>query len=99
MQKIDRTHYVARLAKRKSKIFIRCTDKIRRRARELAAKKNCDAVICGHTHHAEALEPTPENPIAYYNSGCWTENPSSYLQIANGAVTLHRYAATPALAE
>ncbi|MGN6371189.1 MAG: UDP-2,3-diacylglucosamine diphosphatase [Phycisphaerae bacterium] len=93
MQKIDRTHYVARLAKRKSKIFIRCTDKIRRRARELAAKKNCDAVICGHTHHAEALEPTPDNPIAYYNSGCWTESPSSYIQIANGAVALHRYAA------
>jgi UDP-2,3-diacylglucosamine pyrophosphatase LpxH len=99
MQKIDHTHYVARLAKRKSKIFIRCTDKIRRRARELAAKKNCDAVVCGHTHHAEALEPTSEHPIAYYNSGCWTESPSTYLQIASGVITLHRFAVeVPALA-
>ena len=91
LQKLDRTHYVARLAKRKSKIFIRCVDKIRRGARELAARKGCQIAICGHTHHSEAIEPSSEEPVGYFNSGCWTENPSTYLTIAAGRVELHHY--------
>jgi len=92
LQKLDRSHYIARLAKRKSKIFVRCAEKIRRRARELAARRGCEAAICGHTHHAEASESTREEPVAYYNSGCWTENPSTYLTIADGQVALKQYA-------
>jgi UDP-2,3-diacylglucosamine pyrophosphatase LpxH len=95
LQKIDRTHYIARLAKRKSKIFVRCTDKIRDGACALAARLHCDTVICGHTHHAEANEPSPEQPIAYYNSGCWTESPCTYLTIDDGEVRLHHYSELP----
>ncbi|HVX87133.1 MAG TPA: UDP-2,3-diacylglucosamine diphosphatase [Phycisphaerae bacterium] len=98
LQKIDRTHYVARLAKRKSKVFVRCVERIRHGARHLAARNDCDGVICGHTHQPDAQEPTPHNPIAYYNSGCWTEHPSTYLTVHAGTVQLHRFTETPAYA-
>ena len=97
LQKIDRSHYVSRLAKRKSKVFVRCIERIRSGARNLAARQACDGVICGHTHHAESLDAAPDQPVAYYNSGCWTENPSTYLTVAEGRVELLRY--EPALVE
>jgi len=99
LQKLDNTHYVARLAKRKSKIFIRCIDKIRRGARELAARNGCQIAICGHTHHPEAIEPSPEEPVGYFNSGSWTENPSTYLTISSGRVELHHYKSAAVAAE
>ncbi|HVT82177.1 MAG TPA: UDP-2,3-diacylglucosamine diphosphatase [Phycisphaerae bacterium] len=91
MQKIDRTHFIARLAKRRSKIFVRCTSKIRDRARRLAHSRQCTAVLCGHTHHAESVAPTPEYPAAYHNSGCWTESPCTYLTIRGGEVKAHAH--------
>jgi UDP-2,3-diacylglucosamine pyrophosphatase LpxH len=85
LQRIDRTHYVARLAKKRSKTFIHCVDKIERRSREFARKRGCDAVVCGHTHHAVAKT---DGDVHYFNSGCWTELPSTYLTVDNGVVTL-----------
>jgi UDP-2,3-diacylglucosamine pyrophosphatase LpxH len=88
LQKVDRTHYVARLAKRRSKIFVRCADKIRegalRRARELGST----TAVCGHSHRAEVYE---KSGVAYYNSGCWTELPTTYLAIRHGNVQLRKY--------
>ncbi len=95
LQKIDRTHAIARMAKRRSKIFVRCTTKIRDRARRLAHSRGCTTVLCGHTHHAESLAPTPEFPAAYHNSGCWTEHPSTYLTIRAGRIQAQPYALTP----
>ena len=90
LQKIDRTHYVARLAKHKSKIFVRCIAKIQRGAVELAREKHCQIVLCGHTHHATE---DVVGDILYVNSGCWTEKPSTYLQVRAGAVSLCTFAA------
>jgi UDP-2,3-diacylglucosamine pyrophosphatase LpxH len=89
LQKLDRTHYVARLAKRRSKTFIRCSSKIRLGAQQLAARTGADAAICGHTHHAAQEEQG--TPASYYNSGCWTESPSTYLAVHDGAVRLHTW--------
>jgi UDP-2,3-diacylglucosamine pyrophosphatase LpxH len=88
LQKIDTSHTIARQAKRKSKIFLRCARKIEEQSIEYARKKGCDAVCCGHTHHAVVQE---SGPIAYYNSGCWTEKPCTYLTVQNGRVALHTY--------
>jgi UDP-2,3-diacylglucosamine pyrophosphatase LpxH len=88
LQKIDRTHYVARLAKRKSKVFVRCVAKVERGARELAREKGCSVVLCGHTHHAAGSE---SRGVAYFNSGCWTERPGTYLEVRGGAVLLREY--------
>ena len=89
LQKVDRTHYVARLAKRKSKIFVRCLDKIERRSIEYARRCHCQAVICGHTHHAAT---NTRGDIHYHNSGCWTEQPCTYLTVLDGVIALRRHA-------
>ncbi len=84
LQRVDRRHYVARLAKAKSKIFLHCLDKVQIRSLAYAAKLGCQAVICGHTHHAAEVA----GPIAYFNSGCWTEVPCTYLEISGGQVRI-----------
>jgi len=92
LQWIDHTHYFAKLAKRGSKTFLRCTQKIEDGAIEFARRKHCQTVCCGHTHVALAHT---EQPIAYYNSGCWTELPCHYLTVADGVVQLQAFAMEP----
>lgn len=89
LQWVDRTHYFAKLAKRGSKTFLRCALKIQTGAIEHARKKGCQAVCCGHTHHATVCET---GPILYYNSGCWTELPCTYLTVKAGQVELREFA-------
>jgi UDP-2,3-diacylglucosamine pyrophosphatase LpxH len=96
LQRIDNTHTVARFAKRSSKTFIRCAKKIEEGSLEYARKKDCDAVCCGHTHQAVA---PPGGQGWYYNSGCWTELPCTYLTVEGGRVELHRFAPVPAPAD
>jgi UDP-2,3-diacylglucosamine pyrophosphatase LpxH len=88
LQKLDRTHFFARLAKRNSKTYLRCADIIKAGAKKLAAKVGCQVVCCGHTHHA--LEDL-DGEVAYYNSGCWTELPCHYLEVEDGKVALQSY--------
>jgi UDP-2,3-diacylglucosamine pyrophosphatase LpxH len=88
LQKIDRTHYVAKLAKSSSKTFLRCARRIEDMSVEHARRRKCTIVCCGHTHHGLSRE---EQPIRYYNSGCWTELPCSYLTVADGVVRLEYY--------
>src|SRR5262249_29502981 len=67
---------------------LRCARKIEEGAIEHARKKGCSVVCCGHTHHAAAR---CDRPIAYYNSGCWTELPCTYLTVRDGQVELHLF--------
>jgi UDP-2,3-diacylglucosamine pyrophosphatase LpxH len=85
LQRIDRTHYFAKLAKKNSKTFLRCAAKIRAGAVEYARRKGCTVVCCGHTHHAAA---EVAGGVSYFNSGCWTEAPGTYLTVADGCVQL-----------
>lgn len=87
LQRIDPTFAVARRAKRSSKTFLRCADKIETGAKLRAEELGCDVVCCGHTH----LDGSTEGPVKYRNSGCWTELPCSYLAVSDGQVTVHRY--------
>jgi UDP-2,3-diacylglucosamine pyrophosphatase LpxH len=88
LQKIDRTHSFAKLAKQKSKTFLRCAAKIEHDAIRYAARMNCEVVCCGHTHHAAA---NTSGPVHYFNSGCWTEKPCHYLTVKDGVVEVHAY--------
>jgi UDP-2,3-diacylglucosamine pyrophosphatase LpxH len=90
LQWIDRSHYFAKLAKRGSKTFLRCAQKIEERALEAAKRRHCTSVCCGHTHVAAAHT---DGPIGYYNSGCWTELPCSYLTVKEGVIRLHEFEA------
>jgi UDP-2,3-diacylglucosamine pyrophosphatase LpxH len=88
LQWIDRTHYFAKLAKHGSKTFLRCAQQIEEGAVALARQRGCTAVCCGHTHAAVART---DQPVAYYNSGCWTELPCHYLTVSDGVVRLHAH--------
>src|SRR5262249_32929934 len=79
LQRIDRSHYFAKLAKKKSKTFLRCAQKIQDKSLAYARGKRCTAVCCGHTHHALVHQ---EGDVHYFNSGCWTERPGTYLTVA-----------------
>jgi UDP-2,3-diacylglucosamine pyrophosphatase LpxH len=73
-------------AKRSSKTFLRCVERVRAEAMGYGKAKRADVVICGHTHHAEAV-PAPAVP-AYFNSGCWTDHHCHYLTVQDGLVRL-----------
>ena len=77
LQKIDSEFYWARLAKMSSKTFLKCIEKVKLKALKYKEKVGCDAICVGHTH-------MPENYMdQYFNSGCWTEKPPTYLKIKN----------------
>jgi UDP-2,3-diacylglucosamine pyrophosphatase LpxH len=88
LQWLDRTHTLARRAKYSSKIFLRCAGKVESGSIDLARRRGCHAVCCGHTHAAKAAV---EQEVPYYNSGCWTERPCTYLTAANGAVQVRMF--------
>lgn len=88
LQRIDQSHHFAKMAKRKSKIFLRCSQKIEAKSIEYARKLGCDIVCCGHTHHAMITE---SKGITYCNSGCWTEKPCHFLTVRDGVIELHHY--------
>jgi UDP-2,3-diacylglucosamine pyrophosphatase LpxH len=88
LQWLDKTHSFARWAKHGSKTFLRCANKVADGAVERARKQGCTAAVCGHTHAALART---DQPIPYFNSGCWTELPCSYLTVREGIVELHPF--------
>lgn len=51
----------------------------------LAKKNNCNTIICGHVHHVDDRE---HNGVRYINTGSWTEDPVSYIEIKDGRVEL-----------
>lgn len=85
LQWLDKSHTVARHAKARSKIFLRCVAKVEAAAVEYARKRGCDAVCCGHTHAPAAVTG---RGVDYFNSGSWTEHPAHYLAIRDGQVEL-----------
>jgi UDP-2,3-diacylglucosamine pyrophosphatase LpxH len=88
LQWLDKSHRMAKLAKHSSKTFLRCAQKIEDESVRLARRMNCSAVCCGHTHAAAAHT---DGPVAYFNSGCWTELPCTYLTVADGVIRLHDF--------
>lgn len=79
--KIDKTHAIAQFAKRNSKSYLHCSDKVEKGALALKEKFECDYVCSGHTHFAVSNEP-------YFNCGSWCEIPVSYLTIKDGKIDL-----------
>jgi UDP-2,3-diacylglucosamine pyrophosphatase LpxH len=96
LQWLDRSHRFAKMAKHGSKTFLRCARKIADGAVELARRRGCTMVACGHTHVALAQT---DQPVPYFNSGCWTELPCNYLTVANGVVRLHEFCPVEEAAE
>jgi UDP-2,3-diacylglucosamine pyrophosphatase LpxH len=79
-QKIDSENQrVSRWMKRRSKTWLRVSEKIAADAIDYARTKNANVVFCGHTH--QAIEQT-DGVIRYYNSGCWTDRPANYITVS-----------------
>jgi UDP-2,3-diacylglucosamine pyrophosphatase LpxH len=88
LQWVDPSHKVAKIAKKSSKTFLRCADKMEREAIAMANKLGCHVVCCGHSHNAvEKID----GEVEYYNSGSWTETNPTYLSVRNGVVKLRTY--------
>ncbi len=75
-------------AKKSSKAFIRCVERVRVKASEYAKSKGADVVVCGHTHHAEFAESPVALLPAYFNTGCWTDHHCNYLTVQDGRVQM-----------
>jgi UDP-2,3-diacylglucosamine pyrophosphatase LpxH len=88
IQKLDKSFYLAKLAKKSSKTFLRCSDQIKERAKIYGIKKHVDAVICSHTHLPLC---DLEGSVKYYNTGCWTEDPCNYAEIKDGLVLIKNF--------
>lgn len=86
VQRIDRSFYLAKLLKRGSKTFLRCAEKIRDRAVLYAEKRGFDVVVCSHVHMEEEYT---NGVVFYYNTGCWTDSPSSFVTVVNGSLSIH----------
>ncbi len=81
VQRLDNeSQSISRFIKRKSKGWLRLSDKVANEAMEYGRSKGADAVVCGHTHFSMMKE---SDDINYYNTGCWTDIPSTYIVIDN----------------
>ena len=79
---------LANSAKRSSKTFLRCVDRVRAEAIEYGKAKRADVVVCGHTHFAEEPDPSSLMSPAYYNTGCWTDHHCHYVTVQGGCFLL-----------
>jgi UDP-2,3-diacylglucosamine pyrophosphatase LpxH len=97
LQKMNRK--LAVTAKRSSKTFLRCVDKVRAKALEYGRQHRWDIIVCGHTHQAEVAaregdEDQPRAPI-YFNTGCWTDYLCHYWTVQDGITELHEVKVDP----
>jgi len=78
---------LSRFIKRKSKGWLRLSEKVAKRALLFAKLKGVDYVFCGHTH--KALEER-SGKIKYFNCGCWTDTPQSFITIDEDKIKINR---------
>jgi len=79
---------VSRFVKRSSKGWLRLSDKVAKRAIMYARLRRIDYIFCGHTH--KAMEQK-RGKITYYNSGDWTDVPSTYITLDKESIKIHKY--------
>lgn len=81
IQKLDtERQFISRFLKRASKSWLRVSETVARGATLYGLLRRADVVFCGHTHKAIKKQL---HGIQYYNSGCWTDIPSSYIFITS----------------
>lgn len=86
IQRMDGSQRIARFIKRRSKTYLRNSDKVRDKAIAEAAQRHLCGAVAGHTHRAEV---TKVGNMVYANSGCFTETPAHFLCVSDGQITVH----------
>ncbi|MFA7319114.1 MAG: metallophosphoesterase [Parcubacteria group bacterium] len=90
IQKIDfNDRRISHYVKRKSKGWLRLSEKVARGAIAAAREYDAKYVFCGHTH--KALEKVNGHYVKYYNSGCWTDTPCTYITIDEKDIAIREY--------
>jgi UDP-2,3-diacylglucosamine pyrophosphatase LpxH len=72
----------------KSRGWLRLSEKVAHSAIHYAKKNGADFVFCGHTHKAMKKN---RHKIKYYNSGCWTDVPCTYITIDENNIKILEY--------
>lgn len=86
IQKLDtERQFVSRYLKRASKAWLRVSEKVAKGAVLYGLLKRANIVFCGHTHKAMKKEL---RGIQYFNSGCWTDIPSTYISITSNSIEI-----------
>ena len=81
--------HVARYAKRFPVLYGVLRNHVARNAIRHAREHGFEAIICGHTHHAETREA---DGIHYFNTGAWTEPTPHAVYINGESITLQSVA-------
>ena len=79
---------ISKQVKAKVKSAVCFVDRYEELLRNLARKKNCDGIICGHIH---APEDRDEGGVHYLNSGDWVESLTAIIEHHDGRMELVRY--------
>jgi UDP-2,3-diacylglucosamine pyrophosphatase LpxH len=74
--------------KRRSKGWLRLSEKVAHEALLYGKKHGANYVFCGHTH--KAMEKN-NHEIRYFNSGCWTDIPCTYITIDEKDIKIREY--------
>ncbi|MEA3273204.1 MAG: UDP-2,3-diacylglucosamine diphosphatase [Patescibacteria group bacterium] len=77
---------MARFVKRKSKGWLRLSRKVANSAVLYGKLRGAKYVFCGHTHQSAQIE---KRGVKYFNSGCWTDIPSSYITMNKKGIKIH----------
>jgi len=79
---------VSHFLKRKSRGWLRLSEKVARRAILYARLRGADYIFCGHTHKAMHER---RGRVHYYNSGGWTDIPSTYITLDGKSIQINEY--------
>lgn len=74
--------------KRSSKGWLRLSEKVASRAILYAKINQADFIFCGHTHKTMFLK---KDKIQYYNCGCWTDTPCTFITLDKNRIEIHEY--------
>jgi len=79
---------ISHFLKRSSKGWLRLSEKVASRAILYARLRGVDYIFCGHTHKAMYER---RGRVHYYNSGGWTDIPSTYITLDGKSIKIHEY--------
>ena len=90
IQRIDFTgNRFSHFIKRKSKGWLRLSQKVAEGAIAEAKEQGARYVFCGHTH--KAVDKSKGCYVKYYNSGCWTDDPCTFITIDEKNIQVREY--------
>ena len=89
LQELDRQSFkISKIIQKTATMFFSSSSKLAYNAVSYGFKKGYNHVICGHTHKPAY---TRIKDVHYYNTGCWTEFPSSLISICSKGINLHSF--------